>query len=57
MGFARLGEKAEELGDIYCGVTDDAFWSGFNPEWRVTREKTFSRDDICRLVWRRKESK
>ena len=57
MGFEKLGEKAEELGDIYCSVTDDAFWSGFNPEWSVTREKTFSRDGLCRLVWRRKGSK
>ena len=54
MGFAELGEKAEELGDIYCSVTDDAFWSRFNPEWSVTREKTFSKDGLCRLVWRRK---
>jgi len=57
MGFAKLGKEAEELGDIYCSVTDDAFWSGFNPEWRVTREKSFSVDGLCRLVWRRKESK
>jgi hypothetical protein len=49
--FAELGERAEELGDIYCGVTDDAFWEGFNPAWKVTREKTFSGDGICRLVW------
>lgn len=49
--FMRLGEDAEELGDIYCSVTDDAFWAGFNPMWRVTREKTFSKDGICRLVW------
>lgn len=54
-GFGVLGEIAEELGDIYCGITDDAFWSGFNPEWRVTREKTFSRDGVCRIVWRRKD--
>ncbi|MBN2336277.1 L-2-amino-thiazoline-4-carboxylic acid hydrolase [Candidatus Bathyarchaeota archaeon] len=53
-GFARLGARAEELGDIYCGVTDDAFWAGFNPAWTVTREKTFSRDGVCRLVWRRR---
>ncbi len=51
--FTRMGEKAEELGDIYCSVTDDAFWKGFNPEWRVKREKTFSSDGVCRLVWRR----
>ena len=30
MGFVKLGEKAGELGDIYCSVTDDAFWFGFN---------------------------
>jgi len=42
-------------GDIYCGVTDDAFWQGFNPVWTVTREKTFSGDSLCRLVWRRRE--
>jgi hypothetical protein len=53
--FAELGERAEELGDIYCGVTDDAFWQGFNPAWTVTREKTFSGDGLCRLVWRRRE--
>ena len=52
--FAGLGARAEELGDIYCGVTDDAFWEGFNPEWTVTREKTFSGDGLCRLVWRRR---
>lgn len=51
--FSRMGEDAEKLGDIYCCVTDDAFWSGFNPEWRVVREKTFSKDGVCRLVWRR----
>lgn len=51
--FKNMGEEAESLGDIYCGVTDDAFWSGFNPEWRVVREKTFSRDKVCRLVWHR----
>ena len=51
--FTRMGKEAEETGDIYCSVTDDAFWSGFNPEWRVKREKTFSRDGLCRLVWRR----
>ena len=54
--FAELGGRAEELGDIYCGVTDDAFWAGFNPAWTVTREKTFSRDGVCRLVWRRRDS-
>ena len=53
--FAELGERAEELGDIYCGVTDDAFWQGFNPVWTVTREKTFSGDGLCRLVWKRRE--
>jgi hypothetical protein len=53
--FAELGRRAEELGDIYCGVTDDAFWQGFNPAWTVTREKTFNRDGICRLVWRKRE--
>jgi len=53
--FAELGGRAEELGDIYCGVTDDAFWQGFNPVWTVTREKTFSGDGVCRLVWRRRE--
>jgi hypothetical protein len=52
--FAEMGARAEELGDIYCGVTDDAFWEGFNPEWTVTREKTFSGDGLCRLVWRRR---
>jgi len=52
--FAKLGVRAEELGDIYCGVTDDAFWEGFNPEWTVTREKSFSGDGPCRLVWRRR---
>jgi hypothetical protein len=46
-----MGKDAEELGDIYCSVTDDAFWSGFNPKWRVTREKTYSKDGICCLVW------
>ncbi|MCW4011884.1 MAG: L-2-amino-thiazoline-4-carboxylic acid hydrolase [Candidatus Bathyarchaeota archaeon] len=51
--FTRRGKEAEEIGDIYCSVTDDAFWSGFNPEWRVTREKTFSKNGVCRLVWRR----
>lgn len=51
--FSRMGKDAEKIGDIYCGVTDDAFWSGFNPEWRVNREKTFSKDGICRLVWTR----
>ena len=53
--FVEMGPRAEELGDIYCGVTDDAFWEGFNPEWTVTREKTFSADGLCRLVWRRRE--
>ena len=53
VAFTRMGKDAEELGDIYCSVTDDAFWSGFNPEWRVTREKTYSKDGICRLVWTR----
>jgi hypothetical protein len=52
--FAELGDRAEEIGDIYCGVTDDAFWQGFNPAWTVTREKSFSRDSLCRLVWRRR---
>ena len=51
-GFERLGEEAEELGGIYCEVTDNAFWAGFNPEWSVTREKKFSVDGVCRLVWR-----
>ena len=51
--FTRMGKGAEELGDIYCSVTDDAFWNGFNPEWQVKREKTFSREGVCRLVWRR----
>jgi len=51
--FGRMGEDAEKLGDIYCGVTDDAFWSGFNPEWRVVREKSFSKDGVCRITWRR----
>ena len=53
--FTEMGTRAEELGDIYCGVTDDAFWHGFNPAWTVIREKTFSRDGLCRLVWRRQE--
>jgi hypothetical protein len=53
-GFRKLGPEAEELGDIYCYETDDAFWEGYNPEWTVTREKTFARDGFCRLVWRRK---
>jgi hypothetical protein len=52
-GFERLGEEAEELGDIYCEVTDKAFWEGFNPEWSVTREKKISEDGVCRLVWRK----
>ena len=52
-GFKKLGERAEELGDIYCAEVDDAFWSGFNPEWTVTREKTFRSDGVCRLVWKR----
>jgi hypothetical protein len=51
--FAKLGEQAEVLGDIYCGVTDDAFWSGFNPDWTVERDKSFSKDKVCRLVWTR----
>lgn len=51
--FSRMGKDAEVLGDIYCGVTDNAFWSGFNPVWQVTREKTFSKDGICRLVWKK----
>ena len=53
--FAEMGRRAEELGDIYCGLTDDAFWQGFNPGWTVTREKTFSGDGVCRLVWRRRK--
>ena len=53
--FTELGRRAEALGGIYCGVTDDAFWQGFNPAWTVTREKTFSGDGHCRLVWRRRE--
>lgn len=51
--FTRMGKEAEDIGDIYCSVTDDAFWSGFNPEWSVKREKTFSQDGVCKLVWRR----
>jgi hypothetical protein len=51
--FSRMGKEAEKLGDIYCSVTDDAFWSGFNPEWSVKREKTFSKEGVCRLVWRK----
>lgn len=54
--FTKMGEKAEELGDIYCELVDDAFWAGFNPEWPVKREKTFSRDGFCRLVWTREPS-
>jgi hypothetical protein len=54
-GFTRLGEKAEDFGDIYCCVTDDAFWAGFNPEWTVRREKTFSKDGMCRLAWRKRD--
>ncbi|MCW4049199.1 MAG: L-2-amino-thiazoline-4-carboxylic acid hydrolase [Candidatus Bathyarchaeota archaeon] len=53
-GFTKLGSEAEEIGDIYCAHTDNAFWSGFNPEWTVTREKTFSKYGLCRLVWRKK---
>lgn len=49
--FTKLGRSAEELGDLYCDVTDNAFWSSFNPEWIVTREKSFSKDGVCRLVW------
>ncbi|MFA9494552.1 MAG: L-2-amino-thiazoline-4-carboxylic acid hydrolase [Candidatus Bathyarchaeota archaeon] len=52
-GFERLGEEAEELGDIYCEITDNAFWAGFNPKWSVTREKKISEDGVCRLVWRK----
>ena len=53
--FRKLGESADELGDLYCSMTDDAFWSGFNPDWGVIREKSFSKDGVCRLVWRKKE--
>jgi hypothetical protein len=49
--FSNLGDQAESLGDLYCSITDDAFWDGFNPEWKVAREKTFSVDGVCRLVW------
>jgi hypothetical protein len=52
--FSKLGETAEMLGDLYCSITDDAFWSGFNPDWAVVREKTFSKDGVCKLVWERK---
>lgn len=51
-GFKKLGQKAEMLGDLYCNETDNAFWEGYNPEWEVSREKTFLRDGFCRLVWR-----
>ncbi len=54
--FGKLGASAEAFGDLYCRVTDNAFWSGFNPDWTVVREKTFSKDGICRLVWQRKQS-
>ena len=52
--FEKLGASAEGLGDLYCSVTDNAFWSGFNSDWTVVREKTFSKDGVCRLVWQKK---
>lgn len=51
--FSKIGRNAEMLGDLYCSVTDNAFWSGFNPDWIVIREKKFSKDGLCRLVWKR----
>ena len=53
-GFKALGPAAEELGEVYCDMADEAVWAGFNPDWEVTREKTFVRDGVCRLVWTRK---
>jgi hypothetical protein len=51
--FSKLGKNGEMLGDLYCSVTDNAFWSGFNPDWVVVREKSFSKDGVCRLIWKR----
>ncbi len=52
--FEKLGRSAEELGNLYCSVTDNAFWSSFNPEWIVIREKSLSKDGVCRLVWQKR---
>jgi hypothetical protein len=50
--FSKLGRNVEMLGDLFCSVTDNAFLSGFNPDWSITREKKFSKYGFCRLVWK-----
>jgi hypothetical protein len=52
-GFKQLGPEAEKIGDIYCNDVDKAVWKYFNPDWKVEREKSFTKDGVCRLSWRR----
>jgi hypothetical protein len=53
-GFKRLGPEAEKIGELYCELIDKTVWAGFNPDWEVTREKNFTKDGCCRLVWKKK---
>lgn len=52
-GFKQIGPEAEKIGEIYCDDVDMAVWKYFNPDWKVEREKSFTKHGVCRLTWRK----
>ena len=56
-GRTQAEEITWEWGKYYGMIireeVEKAVWKYYNPEWKVEREKRFTKHGVCRLTWRK----
>jgi hypothetical protein len=51
----RPDKESQKIKELYCQYVDADIWKTFNPDYEVTRLKTFARDGVCCIRFARKK--